>query len=419
MTKKSVLILKSDLVSIYTNNALYYNYSITTNHQRERLMGLTIAKLNITERKMKPKSIYSILLSTLLTMSASLSTAGDGGSDTGAGHVIGSTSVTPYEITSLILRSKEAAKYVIRGYEAVTYINYSAYTGVSVQDLQDLQNKLYNGPKTFSEALREANLKPIDQGACFDKDGNQVEASAINAPDLCFDPVMISKRVNNDNAQVEVLALVLHEVAHMIIGTSEDEAIKLQEMVRDHSMKNPIDKIPETVQRILNKFNYALKSHIHQEEDSKNNQVVKTKKIDNKIFLSAILTNLYRDIDLLRMEAPNFNKDGFAILTKNEDTKLNVAWYKTLNAFTFSFPGDYTNNTLAIYGKNKQILASDFAVKFYKLKTENQEIFKSIYFPFDKYSIRKITPNDSKTFTLEMNEIEKLLKEVYVSINAK
>ena len=95
MTKKSVLILKSDLVSIYTNNALYYNYSITTNHQRERLMGLTIAKLNITERKMKPKSIYSILLSTLLTMSASLSIAGDGGSDTGAGHVIGSTSVTP------------------------------------------------------------------------------------------------------------------------------------------------------------------------------------------------------------------------------------------------------------------------------------------------------------------------------------
>ncbi len=352
---------------------------------------------------MKPKSLYSILLSTLLTMSASLSTAGDGGSDTGAGHVIGSTSVAPSEIKNLILRSKEAAKYVIRGYEAVTYV------GDSIQYLQELQNKLYNGPKTFSEALKAANLKPIDQGACFDKDGNKVEASAINAPDLCFDPAMISKRVNSDSVQVEVLALVLHEVAHMIIGTSEDEAIKLQQIVRDHAMKNPIDKIPETARQNLEKINFILTKHIETNELQYKREI-----------LSVLLVNLWNDIDSIRT-SDQFNEvNGFTILTKNDRTKLMVAFYKTLNMLSFSFDQLYTKQILAAFGDKKQISLLVFIEKISTpIGKIDKETRQKLNAPYVNYRIRKITPNDSKTFTLEMNEIEKLLKEVYVSINAK
>ena len=161
---------------------------------------------------MKLNSMYALLVSMLLTTSCQYSHAlAGGGADTGGGNTIGSAKVTCEDVKKYIEKSKDLSVYIFRR-EEFLLLN-SQNNGAS---FDSLGKKLFKGNKSIYQVLSEAKLQPKEQGPCYDSKGNEVDANAKDAPNICFSLERLSARLNTDSVQSEVLAIVAHEISSLI-----------------------------------------------------------------------------------------------------------------------------------------------------------------------------------------------------------
>lgn len=174
-----------------------------------------------------------------------------GGVVSGGGNKLQSLPVNGNEIAEIINNIKIPTDYAIRRVEM--FLSWHSRSmkiepplGVeNDQRLQSLNRKLFGGKINIYEALQQADLRPQWTGPCLDHDGNEVDGSATDAPIICLSIERLSDMIK-DSAQRELVALVAHEVSHML-GTDEAEATLFQHMVRENLPVDTVTRVPELV----------------------------------------------------------------------------------------------------------------------------------------------------------------------------
>ena len=95
---------------------------------------------------------------------------------------------------------------------------------------QTLYDKIiFDGQKKLWDAYENTKIRYNFDGACQDPiDGKDVDAAADAAKgEICFSIARISTKVSEQTAIPEIMALLLHEYAHMV-GANEEQALSFQ-----------------------------------------------------------------------------------------------------------------------------------------------------------------------------------------------
>ena len=346
---------------------------------------------------MKLTSLHAVFLSILLTTSCQSSRAiaqVGGGADTGGGNTIGSATVTTEDVKKYIELSKDLSVYIFRRKE---FLLLSSQHDGTV--LASLGKKLFKVQKSVYQVLRDAVLQPKEKGPCYDSQGNEVDASAKDAPNLCFSLERLSARLNKDSVQSEVLAIVAHEVSHMV-GTTESEAKFLQGMVKDSLANDPFNKLPKLIKQ--------YKSDV---KDSLDNINYLSEKIDTltvQEICSGLSVQFPMLSDLLQNNMNSLTdngKNGFAYSSPEDISAIQGTLLKSMNMMTFC---NYSNPTYQeivkkFNGKTEMPLP-EFQVALYP------DAVNMIAPP--NWIIRRQNPSDLNALKLEIIDMSNALKDI-------
>lgn len=186
----------------------------------------------------------------------------EGGVATGGGNKLQSFQVDGNEVAEIIKNIKIPTDYAIRSVE-MSLFTYSRSpkpdTSLDIetdQRLRSLNKKLFGGKINIYEALQQADLRPQWTGPCLDRDGNEVDGSAKDAPIICLSIERLSD-MTEDSAQRQLVSLVAHEVSHML-GTDEAEATMLQNMVRTNLSTSAVRNVPDLVKNYFQDLEDAV-----------------------------------------------------------------------------------------------------------------------------------------------------------------
>lgn len=389
-------------------------WSHFTTKSQNNSSGVSFAKQHNRRIKMKQQAIYTLILSTLLTMLAPLSHAGEGGSDTGAGNIIGSYQPSTQQIKELILSSKRPAKFVLFDLES----DLSNILGDKIY--ATTRSKLFQSKRTIYDALNEAQF--VVEGPCYDNQGNQVQASAVHSPELCFDPQMIiqQNKLNSDNVQKEILALVIHEVSHMV-GTTDivDPATKLnisdayfvQQQIHDKIKSNtPYQDIEKTIQSFKKDFWSALKSRANRDIE----KMIDLDPQQNQSLAAALIFMLQSVLPFSNYSDYNQSQNGYSIFRPDVADKLFVIQIKNslLMNYSFRFKQKDSNILYRIFKNKNEISVYEYLLITSDTPKEYNSAFLRRLEKYKKYRLRKITFGDTAAYNIEKAEIDQLLKQV-------
>ncbi|MFN3697716.1 MAG: hypothetical protein ACK4VO_09775 [Pseudobdellovibrio sp.] len=350
---------------------------------------------------MKLAVLYVLFLSIFFTTSCQSNRAiaqQGGGADTGGGNTIGSAKVTAEEVKKYIEKSKDLSVYIFRRKE---FLLLSPQHRGSSFEL--LGKKLFKGQKSIYQALIEAVIRPVESGPCYDSQGKEVDASAKDAPNLCFSLERLSARLNADSVQSEVLAIVAHELSHMV-GTTESEAKFLQGMVKDSLANDPYNKLPKLIKQYKSNVNDAL-----------DNVNYLSKKVD-ALTVQELCVGLSVQLPLLnQLLQNNLNsltdneKNGIAYSSSKEISAIQATLLKSINSLTFcnySNP-DYQEIVKKFNGRDKMLLP-EFQMTLYP-----DEI--GMITP-PNWIIRRLYPMNLNSLKLELFDMSNALKNILSSI---
>jgi len=92
-------------------------------------------------------------------------------------------------------------------------------------------SKFYFGKENLATQLEKTDLEILADKPCKDKFGNDVDASihASRPNTICFSAFRVAPKVIKENANKEIMALLIHELSHFL-GATEPEAQELQKM---------------------------------------------------------------------------------------------------------------------------------------------------------------------------------------------
>lgn len=350
---------------------------------------------------MKLASMYAVFLSILLTTSCQSSRAiaqEGGGADTGGGNTIGSAKVTAEDVKKYIEQSKDLSVYIFRREE---FLLLSPQHSGSA--FESLGKKLFKGQKTIYQALNEAVLQPKEKGPCYDSQGKEVDASAKDAPKLCFSLERLSARLNADSVQSEVLAIVAHEVSHMV-GTTESEAKFLQGMVKDSLANDPFNKLP----KLIKQYKYDVKDAL----DNANYLREKADALPVQELCSGLSVQFPMLNQLLQNNMNSLTdneKNGIAYSAPNEIAAIQGTLLKSMNTMTFcnySNPA-YQEIVKKFNGKDEMPLP-EFQSALYP------DAVNMIAPP--NWIIRRQNPSDLNALKLEIIDMSNALKDILNSI---
>lgn len=155
-----------------------------------------------------------------------------------------------------------------------------------------LEKKLFGGPVTLWDVLENTDIEVRMARPCYDKYGNEKDGSiyADRPGAICISAGRIAPKVMEETLRKEVLALILHELSHLL-GTDEQEAhefqgtaaIYLRETDRRSAkrfleeMFNQVDATDNLVKKTLKEFDglsdldlgeaFSRINSVHQQQD--------------------------------------------------------------------------------------------------------------------------------------------------------
>jgi hypothetical protein len=92
--------------------------------------------------------------------------------------------------------------------------------------------KIFASTTDIYQVLHATKIELRMNAACQDADGAPVDGSiyASQPGAICISPFTMAPKLNQENYQVETIALVMHEASHLL-GLNEDEAVQLQDEI--------------------------------------------------------------------------------------------------------------------------------------------------------------------------------------------
>ena len=90
--------------------------------------------------------------------------------------------------------------------------------------------KLFQDGRNIFDIVKSATIELRMAGPCFDKEGASWDGSiyASKPEAICISPYTMAPKLNENNMRPETIALVIHELSHLL-GTTEEEARAIQQ----------------------------------------------------------------------------------------------------------------------------------------------------------------------------------------------
>ncbi len=384
---------------------------------------------------MKSLALYSITVSMLLTMSAQMSWAADkkistkiekpivvkevikipqkqievlktpnhnilnnvgGGADTGGGNAMDSRRIYPEDIVPLITNAKFPILYMLRRLE---FMSLSLKIEGDSGEFLSLLQKLFKGNKTIFTALHEVELVPLKKGPCLDSLGNEVDASAKNAPQICFSLERLAARLNGDSLEKEILAIIIHEISHTI-GTTEREAVYLQNIIRHSTASDAYTKIPMLVETYGRKLKEASENATFILNGLSNARSVQ--------ICSGLTMIMTTQVELFQKNM-NSLQDGIAFSASREIWGLNAALLKGLNLMSYCQEGEFNDakRLQSIFNGHQKVPVSEYYRKIYPTTLHNYGVIP----PLPNIFVRSLQPGDLNSLKIELQDILDLIQD--------
>ena len=349
---------------------------------------------------MKYKASFKSILFSTLTMAAPFCWAGKGGADTGGGNLLGSTKATQAQVAIYIGQSKQVSTYILRRLEYI--LTYYSDSDLSIS----MNKKLFHGSKNIYQALAEAQFNVLNNGACIDTEGKEVDASAKDAPSICFSLDRLANKLTTDSLQSEILAIVIHEVSHMV-GTTEVEAITLQQAVKNSLANDPFTKIPNLVQAYKAQVSLTIASLAYLRDQY--GQLQNEEICSSLLFLGPLLTDiLWKNVNSMS----DVEKNGISYSSPKYMGYVQGTSLKSLNTWTFcmnrlpTFKG-FNESVLAGFKGRNEMSAAEFQIMIHPEQTS---------MPAPAWIIRQLAPSNREALRLEINDMLAGLTEVLNNI---
>lgn len=170
----------------------------------------------------------------------------DGGQDLGGGDLMDGEALSQKELETIVRHFEEHRVELFRSLQLTGLVSKRILAteprlrgSLPAKERETLviQAALYerifaNG--SVDEALRGVRTELREDGPCYDRAGQERDGSIVARPPfrLCLSLSRLRSKLNRTNADIEVLALYLHEVSHLF-GTTEEEATNLQALIRN------------------------------------------------------------------------------------------------------------------------------------------------------------------------------------------
>jgi len=177
---------------------------------------LRIERLN--NEPYKGNDMKPFLLLGLLFFSTSLTWAG--GIDGGGGGTLPANAITIGHVFNTIrYDAKINLRMYFRGLEQSSDFKPQPY-----------DQKLFGGPTTLLNVLENTEIEIPTSGPCYDAFGKAVDGSvhASKPNTICISAFSIAPKLIQERAVPEILALIAHELSHLL-GTTEVEADLIQQ----------------------------------------------------------------------------------------------------------------------------------------------------------------------------------------------
>lgn len=165
------------------------------------------------------KMAVSFVFVTSLDLKCIAGGVSDGGGD------IGTTQ--PAKIEWIISALREYAAPAIIGFLNREETNFRRMS--EAERVGSPYQKLFLHDYDVFEVIRNIKIEIRESYPCYDQAGNPKDGSVDSqVPNqVCISAYAISKKVNNQNYQAETIALLLHEISHLV-GADENEANQIQ-----------------------------------------------------------------------------------------------------------------------------------------------------------------------------------------------
>lgn len=146
----------------------------------------------------------------------------EGGVNGGGGGTLPANPSSTYEINEIIEDSKHDLIPYIKG--QLRYYD-DKIAGSA-------ERKVFGSKPNLYDVLEDTNIEVLQDQPCHDAYGRPTDGSihASKPGAICISAFTIAPKVVSERAKVEVLALIVHELSHLL-GTTEEEARTLQKGV--------------------------------------------------------------------------------------------------------------------------------------------------------------------------------------------
>lgn len=347
-------------------------------------------KANKSTVKGKMKTLFLTSLAMLSLASGNVWASSSGGVGDGGGNVIAEDMMGPYEIRDLLAKSKVPAKYVLRNIETI------GRNDTSSAEMGRIYQKLFGGSQTVYQALDQAVFEPIQTGGCDGIGGMEHDASALkNAPRICFSLEALSAKLDEKSGRAQLLALVIHEVSHLV-GTTEDEAQELQKSVQANVSTKLFDRISDIVE--ANKRD--IKDIIEAGHSARQAIAANQKGLFCQI--TPLMVSLVSNFQ--NRSSDYFGDPGISVLDPKGFSNFSSGFLKALNLLSLcGKDSPRVGIEAAFKGKNQTSLADYYQV-FWQYAPPAGSL------PNDK--VRKLNPNRLKGAAVEVDEMLNYFEKV-------
>jgi hypothetical protein len=147
--------------------------------------------------------------------------AEEGGVNGGGGGTLPANPISIYEVHEIIREAKKTlGPFVLHD------LNVFQEDGATGYD-----QKLFGGRPNLYDILYSTNIEILDDAACKDSNGNDVDGSVHSkiADAICISAFRIAPKLIRERASIEILSLIYHELGHKL-GLNEAEAVDAQKM---------------------------------------------------------------------------------------------------------------------------------------------------------------------------------------------
>lgn len=314
----------------------------------------------------------------------------------GGGNVIEENLADAGEISGWLQAAKEPARLALNQYEFVLRSMDSA-EGVSPADsakYKAIYQKLFGQERTVYQALDEAVFAPIPAGGCagvdttVDTDANSLK----DPPNVCFSLENLSAKFHEKSGKPELIALVAHEVSHMV-GATEDEAVLIQLMIQSMVSSAAFDLVAE----VKSDFKQTLTDILDSTKELQRTHGA----VQACTMLMAVQLQMG---DVLNAFATNISSLGISVMQAKELGSFYAAYAKVVNLRVASCPTDKISRgqMRAIFNGKKQVTVRQIL--------EGLGNSKSDIYPDDM--VRWVKPGDRKLIDTELRDARVLLENV-------